>query len=139
MEKVACQDTEVSRPDNFMLHREAILRSQYADLARAKATIEELHDNGDLQYRRYYACTRQLSLCMAAVDAIISDMQLEAELQWPRQCSDFDSAAAYHEYLRGIFAEDPAAAAPAADDEKSMFEAAELPEIIEITRLRITP
>lgn len=110
MEKVTYQDTEVSRPENFMLHREAILRSQYADLARAKATIEELHDNGDLQYQRYYACTRQLSLCMAAVDALISDMQLEAELKWPAPNVDPDKL--YIPSPNGTF---------------------------EITRLRITP
>lgn len=122
-----------------MCAREALLHEQYSRLAAAKVALEELHDEGEMTTNLYFLTTNLLTRCMAHVDVHISELQLAAELQWPRQCSDFDSAAAYHEYLRGILREDPSAAAAAADDEKSIFEEIELPSMIEISRLRITP
>lgn len=83
MKKVSCQDTEISERAKYQTHREAILHEQYARLAAAKAALEELHDDGELDTSNYYVATMELTRCMGIVDATISQLQLEAELMWP--------------------------------------------------------
>ena len=81
MYMVTSEDTLKGCAQSFMTAHEAILREQYSRLAIAKQTLEELHDNGDLQTACYYTGTTELGRCMAAVDELISGMQFKAELK----------------------------------------------------------
>lgn len=76
---VSCEDTELSELENGVSIREINLRTQYKALATAKAVVEELHDKGDLRTELYFSTTRELSRAMAAVDEIVSELQLREQ------------------------------------------------------------